>query len=405
MNSLIAILGLAFLVLVHEAGHFFTARLVGMRPRKFYIGFPPPLAKFRRNNIEYGIGTIPLGGYVKIPGMHRPAPSDVDAHFGRALQEAPQLLGPSERLKRLLEEGDFDIARVVLEELERATQGAELSAPARKGVERGLTELADGLGRDAYWRQRTWRKVLVIGAGPGTNLLFAFVMFTMLLVFGPGRGTTTVAEVEPGRPAQQVGLRPNDKIVAIDGKPVGYVEMFDTINGSKGEPIRVTVLRDGKRVDLPPVRPFRDTDGRYRLGFRPAFESVPLHVAAWESLRLTGLITKEIGGVLVRLVQGSGREEISSPIGIVRGSSTALERGFETFFWVLGLISLSLALLNLLPLLPLDGGHIAFSIIEGIRGRSVGREVYERVSVVGIALVLTLFFIGLTNDLGGRTGG
>jgi regulator of sigma E protease len=405
VNSLIAILGLAFLVLVHEAGHFFTARLVGMSPRKFYVGFPPALAKVRRGGIEYGIGAIPLGGYVKIPGMHRPAPSDVDAHFGRAVEEAPQLHGPTERLKRLLAEGDFGLAVGALEALGRAVAETELSEAARKSADRGLTELADGLGRDAYWRQRAWKKIFVIGAGPGTNLVFAMLMFTLLLVFGPGRGTTTVAEIEPGRPAQQIGLRPGDEVVAINGKSVGFVEMFEQINGSKGAPIRVTVERGGRRVTLPPARPFADTDGRYRLGFRPDFDSVPLHVAAWESVRITGVITKEIGAVLVRLVQGSGREEISSPIGIVRGSSSALERGFETFFWVLGLISLSLALLNLLPLLPLDGGHIAFSIIEGVRGRSVGREVYERVSVVGIALVLTLFFIGLSNDIGGRTGG
>jgi regulator of sigma E protease len=405
VNSLIAILGLAFLVLVHEAGHFYTARLVGMRPRKFYVGFPPALVKVRRSGIEYGIGAIPLGGYVKIPGMHRPAPSDVDAHFGRAVEEVPQLHAPSERLKRLLVEGDFELAAGGLVALERAVQEAELSDAARKSVERGLTELSDGLGLDAYWRQRTWKRIFVIGAGPGTNLLFAILAFTLLLVFGPGRGTTTVAELEPDRPAQRAGLMPGDRVVAINGEPVGFVGMLEEINNSNGRPIRITVLRDGRRVTLPRVRPFEDTDGRYRIGILPEFESIPLHLAVWESLRLTGLVTKEIGGVLARLVQGSGREEISSPIGIVRGSSSALERGFETFFWVLGLISLSLALLNLLPLLPLDGGHIAFSIVEGIRGRSVGREVYERVSVVGIALVLTLFFIGLSNDIGGRTGG
>jgi regulator of sigma E protease len=405
VNSLIAILGLAFLVLVHEAGHFYTARFVGMRPRKFYVGFPPAIAKMRRNDIEYGIGAIPLGGYVKIPGMHRPAPSDVDAHFGRALEEAPQLHAPTERLKRLLAEGDFDLATGALIALEHAVKEAELSEAARKGVERGVTELGDGLGGDAYWRQRTWKKIFVIGAGPGTNLLFAILAFTLLLALGPGRGTTTVAELEQGRPAQQAGLQPGDRVVAINGERVGYVGMLEEINDSNGKPLRITVARDGRRVSLPPVSAFEDTDGRYRIGIRPEFESIPLHVAAWESLRLTGLVTKEIGSVLLRLVQGSGREEISSPIGIVRGSSSALERGFETYFWVLGLISLSLALLNLLPLLPLDGGHIAFSIIEGVRGRSVGREVYERVSVVGIALVLTLFFIGLSNDIAGRTGG
>jgi regulator of sigma E protease len=405
VNSLIAILGLAFLVLVHEAGHFYTARLVAMRPRKFYVGFPPAIAKVRRNDIEYGVGAIPLGGYVKIPGMHRPAPSDVDAHFGRALGEAPQLHAPTERLKRLLAEGEFDLATGALIALEHVAKEAELSEAARKGVERGLTELGDGLGRDAYWRQRTWKKIFVIGAGPGTNFLFAILAFTLLLALGPGRGTTTVDEVERGRPAQQAGLQPGDRVVAINGEPVGYVGMLEEINDSNGKPLQITVVRDGRGVRLPPVSAFEDTDGRYRIGIRPEFESIPLHVAAWESLRLTGLVTKEIGSVLVRLVQGSGREEISSPIGIVRGSSSALERGFETYFWVLGLISLSLALLNLLPLLPLDGGHIAFSIIEGVRGRSVGREVYERVSVVGIALVLTLFFIGLSNDIAGRTGG
>ena len=411
MNSLIAILGLAFLVLLHEAGHFYTARAVGMRPRKFYVGFPPAIAKVRRSGIEYGIGAIPLGGYVKIPGMHRPAPSEVDAHVGRAIQEAPQLVGPAERLKRLLADGDLDAAGGALKALERAAADADLSTPARKGVERGIAEISDELSLDAYWRQRTWKKIAVIGAGPGVNLLFAILMFTLLLVLGPGRATTTVAEIDSQTssgqptPAAQIGLRPSDRIVAVNGTPVDASKMFQLILESDGKPVTITVDRRGRRVNLGPVDPFKDTDGAYRIGFRPRFEDLPVTTATGESFRLTWTITKEIGGVLGRLVQGSGREEISSPIGIVRGSSSALDRGWETYLWVLGLISLSLALLNLLPLLPLDGGHIAFSIIEGVRGRSVGREVYERVSVVGIAVVLMLFFIGLSNDIGGRAGG
>ena len=85
MTVVVAIAGLAFLILIHEAGHFFTALAVGMRPRRFYVGFPPALVKRVRNGVEYGIGIIPLGGYVKIPGMHRPAPSDLDLYFGSAL--------------------------------------------------------------------------------------------------------------------------------------------------------------------------------------------------------------------------------------------------------------------------------------------------------------------------------
>jgi len=142
------------------------------------------------------------------------------------------------------------------------------------------------------------------------------------------------------------------------------------------------------------------TDGAFRLGFALRGEALGPVDSTWQAVRVTGIVTKAIGASIGRLVTGDGRDEISSPVGIVQGSSQAIERGAESYLWVLGLISLSLALLNLLPLLPLDGGHIAFSLLEGIRGKAVAREVYERVSVVGIALVLLLFFIGLTNDIG-----
>src|SRR4051812_30378372 len=124
MSVLVSIAGLAFLILIHEAGHFFTARAVGMKPRRFYIGFPPAVLKTTRNGIEYSLGAIPLGGYVKIPGMHRPAPSDVDVHFGPALYESPRLLPEVERVKRGIAQGDFEGARAALQELERAIEQA-----------------------------------------------------------------------------------------------------------------------------------------------------------------------------------------------------------------------------------------------------------------------------------------
>ena len=111
MSIFVSILGLGFLILIHEAGHFFVARLVGMNPRKFYLGFPPALVKTKRNGIEYGVGAIPLGGYVKIPGMHRPAAGDLDVHFGRAVEEEPSLRRPVEELRRRLEESDDTGAR------------------------------------------------------------------------------------------------------------------------------------------------------------------------------------------------------------------------------------------------------------------------------------------------------
>ena len=106
-----------------------------------------------------------------------------------------------------------------------------------------------------------------------------------------------------------------------------------------------------------------------------------------------------IVATIAHLTTGKGRDQISSPVGIVQGSSQAVKEGTESYLSVLALISLSIALLNLLPLLPLDGGHVAFAVVEGIRGRALTREFYERVSVVGIALVVLLFVIGLSNDI------
>jgi regulator of sigma E protease len=401
MTVTVAILGLAFLILIHELGHFSIARSLAMRPRKFYIGFPPALAKIQRNGIEYGIGAIPLGGYVKIPGMHRPAPKDVDVHLGRALEEAPQLAGPVERVKRTLAEGDTTTASASLVVLEDALERTTLSPVARRASERGLTELRDGLGRDAYWRAPAWKRVAVIFAGPAANLLFAVVLFFALFMVSGGGPTFTVDGVLSGYPAARIGLKSGDTVWLINGRLVGTPEEISArIDASHGKPVKIVVSRDNRLVTLGPARP-RLEAGSYRLGFVLRGKSLAPPEAAWKSLQVSGSVTREIGRSLGRLVQGKGRKEIASPVGIVRGSSSALSAGLERYLWVLGLISLSLALLNMLPLLPLDGGHIAFSIVEGIRGRAVGREVYERVSAVGIALVLLLFFVGLSNDIGG----
>jgi regulator of sigma E protease len=220
MSWLVAVLGLAFLVLIHEAGHFFAARSLGMRPRRFYLGFPPAVAKVNRGGIEYGIGAIPLGGYVKIPGMHRPAPSDLDAHLSRAVHEAPELTGSVERMKRRLERGEFTEG-LELAALEASIKGVELSPQARRSAERGLSELRDGLGNDAYWRARTWKRIAVIFAGPGTNLVFAIVLLAIVFAFGVRVATLNVSEVQPGSPADLAGLRAGDRIVGVDGQRVG----------------------------------------------------------------------------------------------------------------------------------------------------------------------------------------
>jgi len=399
VSIFVALVGLGLLIFVHECGHFFVSLVLRMRPRRFYIGFPPAVVKTTRNGIEYGIGAIPLGGFVKIPGMHRPAPADVESHFARALTEAPELAGPVDRMRRLLAAGDMEAAKEGVPALRSAAAERQLSQQARAAVDRGLVDIDDALGPDAYWRAPTWKRVLVIFAGPAANIVLALVLFTALFMTAGGKATTTVSSVDEKKPAYSAGLRAGDRIVEINGKPVSARQISGRISSSNGRLLTLTVRRDGTLVPLGPVAAEKTESGAYRLGFVLAGEGLSLPSATGEAFRVTGLVTKEIGASLGRLVTGDGRNEISSPVGIVQGSSEAAKQGADSYVWVLALISLSIALLNLLPLLPLDGGHIAFAIVEGIRGRSVGREIYERVSVVGIALVLILFFIGLTNDI------
>ena len=398
MSILVAIVGLGLLVLVHELGHFAASLALGMRPEKFYIGFPPAIVKTTRRGIEYGIGAIPLGGFVKIPGMHRPAPADVDARLARLVAETPDLAGPIERLRWALGAGDHVSARTAIGALQVLIDERNVSASGRKAAKKALQDIEDALGPNAYWRAPTWKRVAVIAAGPLANLALTIVLLIILFATTGGKATTRIAEVTANSPAAHAGLRAGDQILEIAGLPVAAPEIPKRIQASEGRPIVLTVWRNGTRVLLGPVSP-RLTDGVYRLGIALRGTGLPLPQATTAAFRVTGEVTREIGATLGNLTTGKGRDQISSPVGIVQGSSEAVKQGTDSYLSVLALISLSIALLNLLPLLPLDGGHIAFAVAEGIRGRAVTREVYERVSVIGIAFVVLLFVIGLSNDI------
>jgi regulator of sigma E protease len=400
MSVTIAILGLGLLVLVHEAGHFFASLAVGLRPRRFYLGFPPPLVKVKRNGIEYGIGIVPLGGFVTIPGMHRPIPHDAERRFSRAVSEIPSLAVPFDRLRHALAGEDTGASLAAVDALEQCLQAKRLSPEAASAAGRGLTELRDALGPDAYWKAATWRRLLTILAGPLANVLLAIVLLTVLFMTGSVKPSRIVAGVESGSPAQVAGIRAGDRVVAINGARVTAENLPDAILNSHGRPLVVTIERDGETRTLPAVRPMKTPAG-YRLGILRKGVGVDAADAFVRSLKWTGILTREMGVALGHLATGQGRKDVSSPIGIVQGSADAVNEGTSSYLWVLSLVSLSLALLNLLPLLPLDGGHVLFTLIEGARGRLVRREIYERVSFVGLAVVVLLFFIGLSNDISG----
>ena len=404
MTWLVVILGLALLVFLHEFGHFAVARLVGMKPRAFYIGFPPAVVTVRRNGIEYGIGAVPLGGYVRIPGMQRPAAGDFQTLMSSALEEDQALAAPAEAVRSALGANDFAAARTALPTLSAALEQAQLTSSASRSARQAVRGVDEGTGTDAYWRQSTWKRVAAVAAGPGMNILVAFLIFFAVYATGaPSQNPSTeVAQVQAQTPAAGAGLRPGDRIVAVDGSRTGtFTQVSRMISGSRGRAITVTVERAGRTVTLGPRRTI-EKQGRWVWGFVPAPQLVARPLGASARLAIgdcwrvvTGTVASISG-----LFHARQRAEISGPVGIVRTSAQYLQVGFRWYLMLLGLISMSVALFNLLPLLPLDGGNILFSIVEGLRRRPVPQAVYQRFSAAGVALILLVTVIAFSNDIG-----
>jgi regulator of sigma E protease len=342
MLIVIAILGLGFLILIHELGHFLAAKAFGMRAEKFYLGFPPAAVKKKIGETEYGIGFVPLGGYVKISGMNHE-------------EDLPEDVKPR-----------------------------------------------------AYYAKPIWQRVIVISAGAAMNLLLAILLF--FIFFWQGlpeyRATVAVAAVQTDSGAERAGVKPGDKLLAVDGVGSDNPEALrNELRSRPGQPVTLLIERDGSQMTLSATIGRNDDTGEGILGVVFDAEligrhSLPVTEAATRAVSDVKFITGEVFLVIKNLfISEQSREELSSPIGIVAFSSQTIELGWGYYLRILGFISLQLAIFNLLPLLPLDGGHVLFNVIEKIKGSPIRREVFERVSVIGLMLFAMLFLIGLMNDI------
>jgi regulator of sigma E protease len=350
--------GFCLLIVLHEAGHFFAAKATGMRVERFFLFFGPTIWSVRRGETEYGVKAIPLGGYVKITGMN------------------PEEDVPPEH------------------------------------------------EANAYFRKPVWKRIVVVAAGPAVNIVLAFaILFGVFALGSVEEGTTTVDRVLPKTPATGV-LKPGDEILAVDGSyyrnqdAAGRIEKFREEIGSHAcsgkpedgclasTPVKLTIERDGKILVLP-VRPRYDAAAQQALvGF--GFGSREVELTPGEATdRATGAIWEVMTGtfhVFTHLFEKEQREQVSGVVGISDAGHQVVEQSLQQALLLLALVSLSLGLVNLLPILPLDGGHIFWAVVEKLRGRPVSLRVMERATMVGIALVLMLFFLGLSNDIGRITG-
>ena len=324
MNIFVAILGLAFLILIHEAGHFFVALAVGMRPRKFYLGFPPAAVKTKRGGIEYGVGVIPLGGYVKIPGMHRLAPADVDMHFApRARGAARARRRRSQRLKRAVEAGNEAAADADRrgDAGDRRRQAAgRLRARRPGGPRRALAagvlapvDLEPHRGDPRRARRRT-------SSSPS-------MLFTVLFMAGGGKATTPSTRCCRASRRRAIGpAGPATGSSPINGVVVGPTDISTAISGSKGKPVTLTVLRGAQRRHARPGPPDADRR-RVPARLRPARREARrrrVGVAVAEADRDRHARDRQVARPASSTARAA--KDISSPSGSRRGSRRARSR-------------------------------------------------------------------------------
>jgi regulator of sigma E protease len=378
LGIIVAIVGLGFLILVHEFGHFIVAKATGMRVEEFSLGFGRYLISKRVGETVYGISAIPLGGYVRVTGMHV---EEFEARVAEAREEEAEIRA--------------DIAR-------QRPQDPEDRLAGKRAL--SADEIAATPLKRRYYSHPFWHKLLFIVAGVVMNMIIAFIL---IWIVGASQGesvTTTVVEsVQAGTPAAVAGVQPGDRIVSIAGDETdSWEEVRTEILTKPGETVTVVVDRAGVLTELTVVIQERE-DGTGFLGISPTGEIRDLGFASGfgYAARTTGsmvvLIFKGIGMMFSGEVSVTGDEGLAGPIGIIDLSMDAVEGGY--YLMLLALISINLAILNMLPVLPLDGGHVLWSIIERIRGRSLSLRVFERISMVGLAIFVLLFLVATSNDI------
>lgn len=340
MLSLISFFAvLSILVLVHELGHFFTAKRLGVRVEKFSFGFGPKLFSVKKGETEYLISAIPLGGYVKMAGDE-----------------------PMEQL-------------------------------ANKPYEFLTRSVGD--------------RFKIIFAGPLLNYALAFVIFSVIFMFGSPTLTTEVGGFLKGYPAEKQGVLAGDRILAVDGKEVKYWEdMTEAIHKHTDGALTLKIDRGGKIFDktiTPTVRQTKDIFGKEvkiaLVGITPSqrIEKVKygfptaIRMGAKKLWQFTCITYKALWSIVIGRL--SLKESMTGPIGIFMITGQAAKMGLIYIFHLMAMLSASLAIFNLLPLPVLDGGHIIFLALEKVRGKPLSMKAQEVIANIGISclILLTVF--------------
>lgn len=339
-----AVVGLGLLIFVHELGHFLVAKYYGVGVERFSIGFGPRVLGRTYGETEYRLSAIPLGGYVKLVG------------------ETPE--------------------------------DTETAAP------------------NSFTAQSVWVRLAIVVAGPGFNVLMAILIYSTIYMIGVPRIPAIVGEVLPDTPAMRAGFAAGDTIISINGQPIElWHELKRVVAKSAGKELKAVVVRDGRRLTLLIVPEltrdkniFGESIQEGRMGIRASdarvYKSYWPHVALWKGTVRTADLTRLTILSVIKLIQGTvPAKSIGGPIMIVQMTGEQAKGGFFSYLSFIALLSINLAILNLLPIPILDGGHIFFLTAEAVTGRPMSVRWREAAQQVGLVLIISLMLFAILNDL------
>jgi len=337
---------LGVLIFAHEFGHFIVAKKSGVGVLKFSLGFGPKIFGKTIGETEYLLSAIPLGGYVKLLGE-----SDVE--------------GLSEEDKQR-----------------------------------------------SFSRQHVLKRIMIVAAGPAFNFLLALLIFYIVYMVGIPALTNEIGDVLKNSAAHEAGLQQGDMISAIDNiKISGWNSLAETISASQGKALKISVERKGTRLEFvatPRSQKSKNIFGEevdsYKLGIAPSYKTFvqqlgPLD-AGWASLKQTWLIGKMTLISLVKILEGVvSPKTLGGPILIAQMAGTQAREGVIPFILFMALLSINLAVLNLLPIPVLDGGHLFFYFIEMLKGSEVSTKSRELANQIGFAMLIILMIFVVMMDI------
>lgn len=418
---------LGILVFVHEFGHFIVAKWVGVKVHVFSIGFGPRLFGFRRGDTDYRVSVIPLGGYVRMAGEN---PTDTvtgspDEFNSRSVPERMAILLAGPLMNLIFAVVFFAmIYGMGTEEPLYLRQAATVgwvvpNSPADSAGVRPGDRIVAVMGKDAS----TWRDVIsLLATAPSGHyaLTIQHDGERLQAVFPPGDSGLgrdegfwgmippwryQIISVLPNSAAERAGLQPGDRIVEIDGEPVRVWSQVQTaIEASPGQPISLTIVRRDERLSLTVVPEREEQSGVGRIGIRSREETVEVRYGIAEALtkslednvKYAGLLFTYLGRVF------SGKEsgrEIGSVLTIAVEAGRAAEIGWDAMLFLMGVLSLQLGILNLLPIPILDGGNLMMLIVEGISGKPISVKGRGIAQAIGLVILLGILAFALSNDV------